>query len=154
MCSWRESLMTVYRWALKLLSGFQIWERPCVWSARASSRSPGDATTAVPAERFEIRKLCFFLLNEQIGLTDICLLWQQVVCQACSSNKYYLEYLKNQLARVCDHCYIKLQHKGTRFLLSTNLLVSSFMFSSFNFSTSSVVYLTCLFLAVFAHTWP
>uniref|UniRef100_A0A9J7ZY23 FYVE, RhoGEF and PH domain containing 6 n=1 Tax=Cyprinus carpio carpio TaxID=630221 RepID=A0A9J7ZY23_CYPCA len=36
----------------------------------------------------------------------------KVVCQACSSNKYYLEYLKNQLARVCDHCYIKLQHKG------------------------------------------
>ncbi|XDV25268.1 hypothetical protein PO909_029213 [Leuciscus waleckii] len=36
----------------------------------------------------------------------------KVVCQACSSNKFYLEYLKNQLARVCDHCYIKLQHKG------------------------------------------
>ncbi|XP_073693910.1 FYVE, RhoGEF and PH domain-containing protein 6 [Garra rufa] len=36
----------------------------------------------------------------------------KVVCQACSSNKYYLEYLKNQLARVCDHCFIKLQHKG------------------------------------------
>ncbi|XP_056311437.1 FYVE, RhoGEF and PH domain-containing protein 6 isoform X1 [Danio aesculapii] len=35
----------------------------------------------------------------------------KVVCQACSSNKFYLEYLKNQLARVCDHCYIKLQHK-------------------------------------------
>uniref|UniRef100_A0AAR2J3X4 FYVE, RhoGEF and PH domain containing 6 n=1 Tax=Pygocentrus nattereri TaxID=42514 RepID=A0AAR2J3X4_PYGNA len=35
----------------------------------------------------------------------------KVVCQACSSNKYYLEYLKNQLARVCDHCYGKLQQK-------------------------------------------
>ncbi|TSK13134.1 Nuclear receptor subfamily 2 group C member 1 [Bagarius yarrelli] len=35
----------------------------------------------------------------------------KVVCQACSSNKYYLEYLKNQLARVCDQCYIKLQQK-------------------------------------------
>ncbi|KAI5617761.1 FYVE, RhoGEF and PH domain-containing protein 6 isoform X3 [Silurus asotus] len=35
----------------------------------------------------------------------------KVVCQACSSNKFYLEYLKNQLARVCDQCYIKLQQK-------------------------------------------
>lgn len=39
----------------------------------------------------------------------------QVVCQACSSNKYYLEYLKNQLARVCDQCYIKLQQKDKGF---------------------------------------
>uniref|UniRef100_A0A8C6LH36 FYVE, RhoGEF and PH domain containing 6 n=1 Tax=Nothobranchius furzeri TaxID=105023 RepID=A0A8C6LH36_NOTFU len=29
----------------------------------------------------------------------------KVVCQACSANKYYLEYLKNQPARVCDHCF-------------------------------------------------
>lgn len=35
----------------------------------------------------------------------------KVVCQTCSSNKYYLEYLKNQLARVCDQCYVKLQQK-------------------------------------------
>uniref|UniRef100_A0A8D3DI45 FYVE, RhoGEF and PH domain containing 6 n=1 Tax=Scophthalmus maximus TaxID=52904 RepID=A0A8D3DI45_SCOMX len=33
----------------------------------------------------------------------------KVVCQACSANKYYLEYLKNQPARVCDHCFAKLQ---------------------------------------------
>uniref|UniRef100_A0A8C9SJ51 FYVE, RhoGEF and PH domain containing 6 n=1 Tax=Scleropages formosus TaxID=113540 RepID=A0A8C9SJ51_SCLFO len=36
----------------------------------------------------------------------------KVVCQACSSNKHYLEYLKNRLARVCDHCFAKLQEKG------------------------------------------
>lgn len=35
----------------------------------------------------------------------------RVVCQTCSSNKCYLEYLKHQLARVCDHCYEKLQQK-------------------------------------------
>uniref|UniRef100_A0A7N8YFW7 FYVE, RhoGEF and PH domain containing 6 n=1 Tax=Mastacembelus armatus TaxID=205130 RepID=A0A7N8YFW7_9TELE len=29
----------------------------------------------------------------------------KVVCQACSSNKYCLEYLKMQLARVCDQCF-------------------------------------------------
>ncbi|CAL8298331.1 unnamed protein product [Gadus morhua 'NCC'] len=35
-----------------------------------------------------------------------------VVCQACSSNKFYLEYLKNQPARVCDHCFTKLQENS------------------------------------------
>ncbi|XP_055045839.2 FYVE, RhoGEF and PH domain-containing protein 6 isoform X2 [Misgurnus anguillicaudatus] len=55
----------------------------------------------------------------------------RVVCQACSSNKFYLEYLKNQLARVCDHCYIKLQHKGDQ----SNVTVSpSGRGSSFAFS--------------------
>ncbi|KAJ8374179.1 hypothetical protein SKAU_G00047590 [Synaphobranchus kaupii] len=36
----------------------------------------------------------------------------KVVCQACSSHKHYLEYLKNLPARVCDHCFLKLQHKS------------------------------------------
>uniref|UniRef100_A0A3B5M6B0 FYVE, RhoGEF and PH domain containing 6 n=1 Tax=Xiphophorus couchianus TaxID=32473 RepID=A0A3B5M6B0_9TELE len=38
-----------------------------------------------------------------------------VVCQACSTNKYYLEYLKNQPARVCDHCFAKLQENSEFF---------------------------------------
>uniref|UniRef100_A0A3P8V311 FYVE, RhoGEF and PH domain containing 6 n=1 Tax=Cynoglossus semilaevis TaxID=244447 RepID=A0A3P8V311_CYNSE len=38
----------------------------------------------------------------------------RVVCQACSANKYYLEYLKNQPARVCDHCFAKLQENSDR----------------------------------------
>ncbi|XP_064198603.1 FYVE, RhoGEF and PH domain-containing protein 6 [Anguilla rostrata] len=38
----------------------------------------------------------------------------KVVCQSCSSHKHYLEYLKNQLARVCDHCFLKLQQKSDR----------------------------------------
>ncbi|KAG5830411.1 hypothetical protein ANANG_G00310330 [Anguilla anguilla] len=36
----------------------------------------------------------------------------KVVCQACSTHKHYLEYLKNQPARVCDHCFVKLQRKS------------------------------------------
>ncbi|KAK0142817.1 FYVE, RhoGEF and PH domain-containing protein 6 [Merluccius polli] len=38
----------------------------------------------------------------------------KVVCQACSTNKFYLEYLKNQPARVCDHCFTKLQENSKR----------------------------------------
>ncbi|XP_029457455.1 FYVE, RhoGEF and PH domain-containing protein 6 isoform X2 [Rhinatrema bivittatum] len=36
----------------------------------------------------------------------------KIVCQACSSNKHNLEYLKNQPARVCDHCFGELQKQG------------------------------------------
>ncbi|KAL2093554.1 hypothetical protein ACEWY4_010866 [Coilia grayii] len=35
----------------------------------------------------------------------------KVVCQTCSSNKHQLEYLKNQLARVCDLCFVTLQKR-------------------------------------------
>ncbi|XP_072309813.1 FYVE, RhoGEF and PH domain-containing protein 6 [Eucyclogobius newberryi] len=38
----------------------------------------------------------------------------KVVCQACSINKYYLEYLKNQPARVCDQCFSILQENKDR----------------------------------------
>ncbi|XP_060051531.1 FYVE, RhoGEF and PH domain-containing protein 6 isoform X2 [Erinaceus europaeus] len=33
----------------------------------------------------------------------------KIVCQACSANKYGLDYLKNQPARVCEHCFQELQ---------------------------------------------
>lgn len=35
----------------------------------------------------------------------------KVVCQTCSSNKHHLEYMKNQLARVCDQCFVTLQKR-------------------------------------------
>ncbi|XP_067860740.1 FYVE, RhoGEF and PH domain-containing protein 6 isoform X2 [Heptranchias perlo] len=33
----------------------------------------------------------------------------KIVCQACSSSKFNLDYLKNRPARVCDHCFFELQ---------------------------------------------
>ncbi|XP_054844197.1 FYVE, RhoGEF and PH domain-containing protein 6 isoform X2 [Eublepharis macularius] len=33
----------------------------------------------------------------------------KIICQACSSNKHGLDYMKNQPARVCDHCFKELQ---------------------------------------------
>ncbi|XP_007576438.1 FYVE, RhoGEF and PH domain-containing protein 6-like [Poecilia formosa] len=36
----------------------------------------------------------------------------KVVCQACSSNKHCLAYLKKQSARVCDQCFDVLEHKN------------------------------------------
>ncbi|KAG7281048.1 hypothetical protein CRUP_016680 [Coryphaenoides rupestris] len=50
----------------------------------------------------------------------------KVVCQACSSNKHCLEYLKNQLARVCDQCFpLLLQQQSSEKALSTTLSPSS-----------------------------
>lgn len=43
----------------------------------------------------------------------------QIVCQACSSNKHGLDYMKNQPARVCDHCFRELQKQGKK---TTNCL--------------------------------
>lgn len=42
----------------------------------------------------------------------------KVVCQSCSSNKHHLEYLKNQLARVCDQCFLVLQQQKSERALS------------------------------------
>uniref|UniRef100_W5L2W5 FYVE, RhoGEF and PH domain-containing protein 6-like n=1 Tax=Astyanax mexicanus TaxID=7994 RepID=W5L2W5_ASTMX len=37
----------------------------------------------------------------------------KVVCQACSTNKYPLEYLKYHPERVCDQCFETLQHNSS-----------------------------------------
>ncbi|CAN9498849.1 unnamed protein product [Ophioblennius macclurei] len=42
----------------------------------------------------------------------------KVVCQACSSKKHCLEYLKKQPARVCDQCFTALQQKKSESMLA------------------------------------
>uniref|UniRef100_A0A3Q2VIP0 FYVE, RhoGEF and PH domain containing 5a n=1 Tax=Haplochromis burtoni TaxID=8153 RepID=A0A3Q2VIP0_HAPBU len=37
----------------------------------------------------------------------------KVVCRACSRNRYPLKYLKDRLAKVCDHCYAELRKRGS-----------------------------------------
>ncbi|KAM4035761.1 FYVE, RhoGEF and PH domain-containing protein 6 [Anomaloglossus baeobatrachus] len=59
--------------------------------------------------------------------TEFTLTWRRhhcracgkIVCQACSTNKYSLEYLKNHLARVCDHCFQELQNQDTQCMAKT-----------------------------------
>ncbi|XP_013988870.2 FYVE, RhoGEF and PH domain-containing protein 5 isoform X1 [Salmo salar] len=36
----------------------------------------------------------------------------KVVCRACSRNRYPLKYLKDRMAKVCDHCYGELRKIG------------------------------------------
>uniref|UniRef100_A0AAY4D0X4 FYVE, RhoGEF and PH domain containing 5a n=1 Tax=Denticeps clupeoides TaxID=299321 RepID=A0AAY4D0X4_9TELE len=36
----------------------------------------------------------------------------KVVCRSCSRNRYPLKYLKDRMAKVCDHCYSKLRKRG------------------------------------------
>ncbi|CAB1353503.1 unnamed protein product [Coregonus sp. 'balchen'] len=36
----------------------------------------------------------------------------KVVCRACSRNRYPLKYLKDRIAKVCDHCYAELRKRG------------------------------------------
>lgn len=56
----------------------------------------------------------------------------KVVCQSCSSNKHCLAYLKNQLARVCDQCFLVLQQQKCEQTLPS--AVSSGSKSTFAFS--------------------
>lgn len=35
-----------------------------------------------------------------------------MVCRACSRNRYPLKYLKDRVAKVCDHCYAELRKRG------------------------------------------
>ncbi|XP_057218129.1 FYVE, RhoGEF and PH domain-containing protein 5 isoform X1 [Triplophysa rosa] len=36
----------------------------------------------------------------------------KVVCRSCSRNRYPLKYLKDKMAKVCDHCYAELRKRG------------------------------------------
>ncbi|XP_029990393.1 FYVE, RhoGEF and PH domain-containing protein 5 isoform X2 [Sphaeramia orbicularis] len=36
----------------------------------------------------------------------------KVVCRSCSRNRYPLKYLKDRVAKVCDHCYAELRKRG------------------------------------------
>ncbi|XP_059385323.1 FYVE, RhoGEF and PH domain-containing protein 5 isoform X2 [Carassius carassius] len=36
----------------------------------------------------------------------------KVVCRSCSRNRYPLKYLKDRMAKVCDHCYAELKKKS------------------------------------------
>ncbi|XP_015244875.1 PREDICTED: FYVE, RhoGEF and PH domain-containing protein 5-like isoform X1 [Cyprinodon variegatus] len=36
----------------------------------------------------------------------------RIVCRSCSRNRYPLKYMKNRMAKVCDHCYSELKNRG------------------------------------------
>uniref|UniRef100_A0A3Q2YMV6 FYVE, RhoGEF and PH domain-containing protein 5-like n=1 Tax=Hippocampus comes TaxID=109280 RepID=A0A3Q2YMV6_HIPCM len=36
----------------------------------------------------------------------------RIVCRSCSKNRYPLKYMKERMAKVCDHCYSELKKRG------------------------------------------
>uniref|UniRef100_A0A3Q1GQE3 FYVE, RhoGEF and PH domain-containing protein 5-like n=1 Tax=Acanthochromis polyacanthus TaxID=80966 RepID=A0A3Q1GQE3_9TELE len=36
----------------------------------------------------------------------------RIVCRSCSRNRYPLKYMKDRMAKVCDHCYSELKKRG------------------------------------------
>ncbi|KAF3856426.1 hypothetical protein F7725_017149 [Dissostichus mawsoni] len=36
----------------------------------------------------------------------------RIVCRSCSRNRYPLKYMKDRIAKVCDHCYNELKKRG------------------------------------------
>lgn len=54
----------------------------------------------------------FSFLCSQPDITMFSCLPTQVVCRSCSRNRYPLKYLKDRMAKVCDHCYAELHKRG------------------------------------------
>uniref|UniRef100_A0A8C5DCB9 FYVE, RhoGEF and PH domain-containing protein 5-like n=1 Tax=Gouania willdenowi TaxID=441366 RepID=A0A8C5DCB9_GOUWI len=42
----------------------------------------------------------------------------RIVCRSCSRNRYPLKYMKDRMAKVCDHCYSELNKRGNDSALS------------------------------------
>uniref|UniRef100_A0A3Q3BA16 FYVE, RhoGEF and PH domain-containing protein 5 n=1 Tax=Kryptolebias marmoratus TaxID=37003 RepID=A0A3Q3BA16_KRYMA len=40
----------------------------------------------------------------------------RIVCRSCSRNRYPLKYMKDRMAKVCDHCYNELKKRGKKAL--------------------------------------
>lgn len=53
----------------------------------------------------------FWTLTVLLVLKSLCYL-TQIVCRSCSRNRYPLKYMKDHMARVCDHCYNELRKRG------------------------------------------
>ncbi|XP_068172313.1 FYVE, RhoGEF and PH domain-containing protein 5b isoform X1 [Antennarius striatus] len=43
----------------------------------------------------------------------------RIVCRSCSKNRYPLKYMKDRMAKVCDHCYNELKKRGDASALSS-----------------------------------
>lgn len=65
----------------------------------------GEATTCVFDQ--SVLNVCLFLISLWFNL---CL--TQIVCRSCSRNRYPLKYMKDRMAKVCDHCHNELKKRG------------------------------------------
>lgn len=45
-------------------------------------------------------------------MLKFCVVVLQIVCRSCSRNRYPLKYMKDRMAKVCDHCYMELKKRG------------------------------------------
>lgn len=100
-------------WVRQLLywSRFLMWW--CAWTAPLTSASHWDDTTAMPVAR-SAKEVKDGPLNLEFlcSVKPLHCLFEQVVCRACSRNRYPLKYLKDRVAKVCDHCYAELRKRG------------------------------------------
>uniref|UniRef100_A0A668A012 FYVE, RhoGEF and PH domain containing 5b n=1 Tax=Myripristis murdjan TaxID=586833 RepID=A0A668A012_9TELE len=87
----------------------------CVYQARERLRlSLGEkAPTLVPVSHVVMCMNC----TSDFSLTlrrHHCHACGRIVCRSCSRNRYPLKYMKDRMAKVCDHCYSELKKRGTQ----------------------------------------
>lgn len=64
----------------------------------------------LPGSSGDLFCLCIFINLYYVKVP--LLLLKQIVCRNCSRNKYPMKYLKDQVAKVCDSCYMELKRRG------------------------------------------
>lgn len=74
--------------------------------------------------------MCICILSAM----NLCCL-MQIVCRSCSRNRYPLKYMKDRMAKVCDHCYNELKKRGgkTRHFWNSSSICVSVCLSAQNF---------------------
>ena len=140
VCS-RAGIVCGCLWERKLQRLFQSHKWWCAWTAPQTSASLFGDTTATAAEEWVTRKtntvllkhfnICetgckiYFNVYLILSVVNLCCL-MQIVCRSCSRNRYPLKYMKDRMAKVCDHCYNELKKRGGKTLHFWNLSSACF----------------------------
>lgn len=140
VCS-RAGIVCGCLWERKLQRLFQSHKWWCAWTAPQTSASLFGDTTATAAEEWVTRKTNTVLLKHFnicetgckiyfnvcliLSVVNLCCL-MQIVCRSCSRNRYPLKYMKDRMAKVCDHCYNELKKRGGKTLHFWNLSSACF----------------------------
>lgn len=113
-CSPRPEIPYACVWERRPQRWFQCRRWWCAWTAPQNSASLSADTTATAADGWVTPKTQTPGSTgdtSPVGAEIICYL-VQIVCRSCSRNRYPLKYMKDRMAKVCDHCYNELRKRG------------------------------------------
>uniref|UniRef100_A0AAQ5XWW4 FYVE, RhoGEF and PH domain containing 5a n=1 Tax=Amphiprion ocellaris TaxID=80972 RepID=A0AAQ5XWW4_AMPOC len=98
------------------LTGMKV-TKPVMENAQNVLKIEGtDISITLSASSFLEREDWFYTLNravtEHTRGSSAFSCSGEIVCRSCSRNRYPLKYMKDRMAKVCDHCYSELKKRG------------------------------------------